>query len=271
MKLLKLAILDLYDNTPNQGMRCIKEIVRLFDSEYHWDVFDVRGKAEVPDLSYDIYISTGGPGSPHEGDGVWDVKYFQWLSNVWEWNRSGTSPAKHVFFICHSFQMACKFFEIGSVIKRNSQSFGTFPVHLTEAGRKDPLFLELDSPFYVADFRDYQVVQPNAKQLETLGATIICREKIRPHIPLERAIMGVRFSNEIIGVQFHPEADPAGMLLHFTDSQRQNMVIENHGVEKLEEMISHLNDEDKIRKTHNTVLPTFLRNALTSLLTPVAV
>ena len=69
MKLLKLAILDLYDNTPNQGMRCIKEIVKHFDSEYDWKVFDVRGKAEVPDLSYDIYISTGGPGSPHDGDG----------------------------------------------------------------------------------------------------------------------------------------------------------------------------------------------------------
>ena len=87
MSALRLAILDMYDNTPNQGMRCIKEIVDRFSADVDWSLFDVRGKAEVPDLSYDIYISTGGPGSPFDGDGVWDQAYFNWLDKVWGWNE----------------------------------------------------------------------------------------------------------------------------------------------------------------------------------------
>ncbi len=70
MSQFKVAVLDLYDNTPNQGMRCIHDILGTFRSRIEWDVFDVRGKAAIPDLSYDIFISTGGPGSPYEGDGI---------------------------------------------------------------------------------------------------------------------------------------------------------------------------------------------------------
>ena len=67
-KKIKVAILDLYEGKANQGMRCIREILNTY-SEVHdldiaWDEFDVRLKNEVPDMSYDIFISSGGPGSP---------------------------------------------------------------------------------------------------------------------------------------------------------------------------------------------------------------
>jgi homoserine O-succinyltransferase len=40
---------------------------------YH--IFDVRSKNEVPDLSYDAYISSGGPGSPIDSAGsIWEEK-----------------------------------------------------------------------------------------------------------------------------------------------------------------------------------------------------
>ena len=84
-------------------------------------------------------------------------------------------------------------------------SFGTFPVHKTDAGYRESLFENLPNPFFVADFRRFQVIKPNEKQIDALGAEILALEKIRPYVPFERAIMGVRFSPEIIGVQFHPE------------------------------------------------------------------
>ena len=37
---------------------------RLNDLDLVWDEFDVRLKNELPDISYDIYISSGGPGDP---------------------------------------------------------------------------------------------------------------------------------------------------------------------------------------------------------------
>lgn len=264
-KKFKLAILDLYDGEPNQGMRCIQEIVRLYERYYAWDVFDVRGKAEVPDLSYNLFISSGGPGSPLDGDGYWDKKYYEWLEAIWKWNLHNEDNKKYVLFICHSFQMACKYFDVGLVTKRKSKSFGTFPAHMTDQGIDEPLFEGLPNPFYVADFRDYQVIQPNTKRLEKLGATILALEKIRPHVPLERAVMSIRFSKEIMGTQFHPEADVEGMLKHFQEPKRKEHVIQEHGLTKYEEMIRHLSDQDKIGLTHKTVIPLFIKNSLEAL------
>lgn len=258
----RLAILDLYDGEPNQGMRCIKEIVGRFEGELEWEIFDVRGKAEVPDMSFDLYISSGGPGSPLDGDGHWDRKYFNWLRDLWQWNRDLYRPRKFGFFICHSFQMATQFFGLAQVTERRSMSFGTFPVHLNRAGMKEQLFQGLPNPFYAADFRHWQVVQPNRKKMRELGATILAIEKERPHVPLERAIMAIRYSPELLGVQFHPEADPDGMLDHFQHPERRDVIVDEHGREKYQDMIDHLNDVDKIPLTHDIILPSFIRRAL---------
>ena len=71
--MVRIAILDLYEGFPNQGMRCLREILHNFASENCLNLvlheFEVRMKLEVPDLSYDVYISSGGPGSPLESEG----------------------------------------------------------------------------------------------------------------------------------------------------------------------------------------------------------
>ena len=270
MEKRRLAILDMYDHTPNQGMRCIKEILDVFEADIDWELFDVRGGAVVPELDFDIYISTGGPGSPHDGDGIWDARYYDLLTRLWDWNANPDNPRKYVLYICHSFQMACKHFEVGAVIRRKSTSFGTFPVHMTDIGIREEVFNGLPNPFYVADFRDWQVVQPNLKRIEEMGAEILALEKIRPHVPLERAMMAVRFSAEMLGVQFHPEADPEGMLKHFSDPDRRATIIENHSERKYQSMIDHLGDPDKIALTHDLVIPQFLRAALERLKTEPA-
>lgn len=271
MQKARLAILDLYDGTPNQGMRCIKAIVEQFAAGVDYQVFDVRGRAEVPGLDFDIYIATGGPGSPHEGDGRWDRLFFDWIDAVWEWNQGPDHRRKHVFFICHSFQMAVRHFGLCRVTRRKSQSFGTFICHMTDAGARDPLFDGLPNPFYIADFRDWQCVQPQVERFDRMGAEILALEKIRPHVPLERAVMAIRFSPEIFGTQFHPEADPEGMLEHFMDPERRRMVLEKHSEEKYLRMIKHLNDPDKIGLTHQLVLPLFIRRALRATRPEVAV
>ncbi len=259
--MIRLAILDLYDNTPNQGMRCIQDIVEEFD-EIEYSVFDVRGKDQVPGLEFDIYISTGGPGSPLEGDGIWDKRYARWLDAVWNWNLQPGAPKKYVFFICHSFQIAVNHFKLARVTKRKSRSFGTFSCHKTDEA--EPLFEKLPDPFYIADFRDWQAVQPDWKRIDDMGAKVVALEKIRPHVPLERALMGIRFSEEIFGVQFHPEAEPKSMLWHFMDEKQRIQLIQEHGEEKYKRLIDDLRDRKKILLTHNTVLPGFLKQAVTA-------
>ena len=112
---VRIAILDLYDGVANQGMRCIREILNQFSDlnnlDITWDEFNVRQHLEIPDLSYDIFISSGGPGSPLDSRGTdWDNLYFNWLRQVEEWNNNEENVVKkHVFFICHSFQLACRY------------------------------------------------------------------------------------------------------------------------------------------------------------------
>jgi GMP synthase-like glutamine amidotransferase len=260
---LKIAVLDLYAGTENQGMRCIREIIEKFSAKVHvatFDVFECRLSKSFPDLDYDVYFSTGGPGSPLGDDtNNWEQDYFNWLDSILKFNLNKPSEErKHVFFICHSFQLACRYFGVATVNKRKSTSFGVFPVHLNNDGEKETVFQGLSNPFYAVDNREYQAVQPDNERLNILGAKVLAIEKERQHVPLERAIMSIRFNNEMIGTQFHPEADKEGMLTYLHGSEKKNMVIQNYGEEKWKSMIDQLNDPDKIEKTNATLLFQFL-------------
>jgi GMP synthase-like glutamine amidotransferase len=265
---VKVAIIDMYAGVENQGMRCIREILNQFaETNYldlQFDEFELRNNKEIPGLDYDIYISTGGPGSPIDSEGSdWEQLYFNWLKDVEQFNASPNNLSKkYVFLICHSFQLVSRAYNIGLVTKRKSTSFGVFPIHLMEGAEKEPIFEGLKDPFYAVDSRDYQLIQPNLNQLRKLRAKILAIEKNRPHVPLERAIMAVRFNEYIIGTQFHPEADAPGMLLHLQTPERKKVVSENYGPEKWESMIEQLNDPDKIMFTYAHILPNFLKKAV---------
>jgi GMP synthase-like glutamine amidotransferase len=265
---IKIAILDLYEGHANEGMRCLREILNQFGEannlDIEWDEFDVRRKNEVPDMSYDFFISSGGPGDPLESRySDWEKAYFTWLKDVERWNNNPAhAQKKYVFFICHSFQLACRHYNIGVVRKRRSTAFGIFPIHMLEAGFEEPVFRGLTDPFYAVDSRDFQVVQPNYAVLEKMGARILCIEKERRHVPYERAIMGVRFNEYMIGTQFHPEADAVGMTMYLQREDKKKTIIESHGEDKWHSMIHHLNDPDKILLTYSHVLPNFLNLAV---------
>ncbi|MFC2084766.1 type 1 glutamine amidotransferase [Bacteroidota bacterium] len=268
---IKIAVLDMYDNETNQGMRCIKDILgesnAYFENiDVHFEIFETRYKAKVPDNNYDIYISSGGPGDPFDGIGKkWEKDYFTLLDKIWDNNQQVGTTKKYLFFICHSFQIMARYFKLGEVIKRKSKSFGVLPVHITEEGKDDIILKGLSDPFYGADFRGWQVIQPNEKIMDDLGAKVICLEKVRPHVELERAMMAVRVSNEIIGTQFHPEADPESMHYHFKRPERKKQVVDEYGEKKYYEMIEILEEPDNITLTRNTVLPNFLRDAISNL------
>ena len=94
---------------------------------------------------------------------------------------------------------------------------------------------------------------------------VLALEKIRPHVNLERAIMAIRFSNEIFGTQFHPEADGDGMLRYFRTEEKRTQIVVNHGEAKYEEMVDSLEDPDKIKRTESVIIPSFLRQAIKAL------
>ncbi|MDQ8140956.1 GMP synthase [Chryseobacterium sp. CFS15] len=270
MKDVRIALLDMNNNQANQGFKNIKEISENFKKQSDENIsitgFDVRYKNEIPNIEdFDIFISSGGPGNPHREGFEWEQKFADFLNAVYEHNKHNEAK-KYLFLICHSFQLASIHWNLGNICKRKSYSFGIMPIHKTEEGEEEFLFRNLPDPFYAVDSRAYQFIEPNVERFEELEMKMVAIEKSRPHIDLERAIMAVRFSDEIFGTQFHPEANPDGMIENLKDEKNKEAMIENYGMEKYLETVDRINDEDKIVLTQSQILPRFLSDAKKNIL-----
>ena len=264
---VKVAIIDMNNGAANQGMRGIQEILKKYredqEIDLQFDVFDLRQQGELPGLDYQIYISSGGPGSPYDGQGMqWENDFFELLDKIRDFNDADTDEKKFAFLICHSFQLACLKYGLGKVTNRKSNAFGIFPISLTSEGESEVVFDGLSNPFYSVDSRDWQVIEPDEADFKAKGASILALEKERPHVDLERCIMAIRFSKEIIGTQFHPEADPVGMKMYLLQDEKKNAIIANHGEEKYEDMLHSLDDPARITLTQSVILPNFLNEAI---------
>jgi len=262
---IKVAILDMYLGVPNMGMKNITDILdnQIFPLDYK--IFDVRGANEIPSLDYDIFISTGGPGSPLDTDGIWDKNYFELIDSIKAWNKK-KSRKKFVLFICHSFQMICNYYNFGKLCKRNSSAFGIHPIHKTEDGKKDDILIKLPDIFHAVESRDWQIIEPNHEVFKSFGAKILCLEKIREHVNFERAVMAVRLTKEMIGTQFHPEADIISLYENFNKPERQKQIKEEHGEKKFLQTIENIRDPYKINLTYRVIIPAFLKYAISHIL-----
>lgn len=264
---IKVAIIDLYNGHPNQGMRCFQDILDKYrlqnQLELSYQVFDLRGNNEIPGIDFDIYISSGGPGSPLDSeDSVWENLYFDLINQIQQHNDSDHPQKKYVLFVCHSFQLMCRHYGLGTVNQRHSTSFGILPIHQTTVGQEDLVFAGLPEPFYSVDSRDWQVIQPDNERFAEIGATLLAIEKERPKVEYERCMMAIRFNEYFFGTQFHPEADPAGMRLRLLEPIKKEQTIAEHGEQKYYEMLERSDDPDKLLLTQNTLIPNFLNQAI---------
>lgn len=265
MSEFRIGVLDMNNGAPNEGMRCIKYLVEEFfkrkDLPEDYKIFDVRREETLPSYDeFDVYISSGGPGNPLLEGHQWEKDYFHLIDNIL-WHNQYHNDKIAFFAICHSFQLLVQYFNLAEVTKRKSTSFGVMPVHMVNGAEAEPIFKGLPEPFWAVDSRDYQVVEPKEQRFRAFNAEIMCIEKDRPHVDLERAIMAIKFNHEFFGTQFHPEADAEGMFRHFQKEDKKKMVIENFGEEKFNNMLEHLEDPDKIMLTEAVILPNFLETA----------
>jgi len=267
-QIIKIATIDLYNNERNEGMRCIGEIVedtkkKFNDLDISYNIFETRFKEDIPGIDSDIFISSGGPGSPFDGEGKkWEKEYFNLIEKIYSHNQSNTDKKKYIFFICHSFQMMARFFEFGKVSKRNSKSIGVMPFEKTGAGKTNITLEKLPNPFYAADIREYQVTNPNKKIMDEIGVKILSYEIPENNRGSEPAIAAIRISNEIVGTQFHPEADPESMLYHFNKPDEKKQIVEIYGEEKYNRMLEILQEPNAVKQTRKTVIPNFLNQAI---------
>lgn len=254
---IQVAILDMNNGNPNMGIDCLIDIIlkwgRQKNKAIQYQVFDVRKKGEIPSLEFDIYLSSGGPGSPLDScHDQWDQNYTKWLDEILASN-------KLVLLICHSFQIACRHFNLGNVCLRKSRQIGVLPVHCI---KENSLFEGLQDPFYALESRSYQIIEPHDENLKNKGAKIIALEKHRPEVPLERAVMGIQFSPYMYGVQFHPEGDAQKLILYFNQSDVKEMMINEFGISKWQQTLDLIEKPETIQTTYQFFIPNFLDNLL---------
>ncbi|WP_158798588.1 type 1 glutamine amidotransferase [Pedobacter sp. L105] len=292
-KKFKVAVIDMNDGFPNLGMKGIIDILSAYEAahniELSAEIFDLRSKNEIPGINFDIYISSGGPGSPLDGaHQSWESSFSALLDTIEAYN-STHHQKKHVFLICYSFQLACRKYGVGKISRRKSGVFGILPVTLTEDGKNDIIFKGLPNPFYAVDSREWQVTDPEQQlsaipevqvlaietiisiplatnksaddNLMTAKDQLHTHEKDRP----EPCMMAVRFSKEFTGTQFHPEANPADIRIYLLEADKKEAVIADHGKEKYAGIFSQLDNPDGVILTQQHILPNFLREAIQSL------
>lgn len=263
---IKIAILDMNNGVANQAMKGIQKILNQYSSDkklmLEVGIYDIRQKGEVPDLSYHIYIASGGPGSPYDGEGEkWEDDFFELLDQIDQFNLENEEK-KYAFLICHSFQLACRKYQLGKVTRRQSNAFGIFPITITPQGKKESVFQGLNNPFFSFENRDWQVVQPQKAVFEKMGAELLALEKERRNPDMERCMMAIRFSPYVVGTQFHPEVNPQDMKSYLQQPDKKTSIIKNHGEEKYYDMLDSLENPDRIMLTQRIILPNFLDEAI---------
>jgi len=271
-KKISAAIIDMNNGMPNLGIQGICDSLTAYADAASLsltvEIFSLRELGEIPGMEYDIYISSGGPGSPYEGEGLaWENAFFQLLEDIELFNTAGsntgkTFPKKYMLLICHSFQMACRKFGVGTLLRRKSPVFGIFPVFITEEGDSDPLFTGLPNPFFCVDSRSWQVTNPDDQLFSNEKAVVLALEKERPQADMERCVMALRFTKEICGTQFHPEANAEGMSSYLLQEDTRNTIVNEHGLKRYEEMLIHLTHPDRISLTQQLIIPNFLAEAI---------
>jgi GMP synthase-like glutamine amidotransferase len=266
---IKIAILDLYNGIANQAIRSFEQILEKHGATQGLDiiyqVFKVREANELPGTDFDAYISSGGPGNPFSETEEWDKNYFKLIDEIDAYNNATMRPKKHVLFICHSFQLLCRKYQLGEVSLRNMPSFGVVPVNLIEDGKVDALFKNTPNPFYAVDSRSWQVINPDIKAFENIGAKILAIERERLN-GLPRALMAVRLNDYFVATQFHPEMSPDVMKNRLAMNDNQKQVIDEYGGYGYQEMLTQLGEPDKLWRTFETIIPNFLNKALEQLI-----
>jgi len=265
---LKLCLVDMNNGVANEATRCFR---RLFDGlivraraanpglDIQFKHVQPRNLGELPGKDVDLVLSSGGPGSPHDGwDDPWCVGYRGFLDWMMEKNLQHPEDAPALFVVCHSFEIATQHFELAEMRQRETLKFAIFPTYVTEAGQKDPVLQPFGDRLFVWEHRRFEAVNLNERKLAALGGQLIARESRPGQTDKGEAICGLHFGPGIHGTQFHPEADRAGVMAWINRPEHAAALKDAYGNSLYERMIKTLADPSRLARTFALLLPGWL-------------
>jgi GMP synthase-like glutamine amidotransferase len=264
---LRLCLVDMNDGHQNQAMRCLRGIasafferVRAQNPGVSTELVEVSPRDtqnEIP-RDCDLYISSGGPGSPYDGDGeAWMHDFGRFSDDVVESAVRGGPRQKALFAICYSFEMVVRHFQVADVVPRDSRKFGVMPVYMTSEGQQHPLLSDFHDRLFAFEHRSWEAVNLDERRLRMLGGRLLARES-RDGFSKGRAILALDVAPGVEAVQFHPEADRAGVMNWVARPEQAEAFKVAYGEVTYQAMLRTLDNPRRLARTYALVIPGWL-------------
>ncbi len=271
---LRLCIIDMNNAHVNQAMRCLRGIVSNFFEHV---------RAENPDLACeltevsprdtnnpvprdaDLYLSSGGPGSPFDGDGQpWAEDYGRFSDDVVESAIRGGVDRRALFAICYSFEMVVRHFKVAHIGPRAERKFGVMPIYTTPEGQRHPLLSAFNDRLFAFEHRNWEAIDLDEGLLHRLGGKLLARES-RDGVSKGRALLAIDVAPGIEAVQFHPEADRPGVMNWVARPEQAAAFKAVYGEVTYQAMLRTLDDPRRLARTFALVIPGWLVRQFNSL------
>jgi GMP synthase-like glutamine amidotransferase len=274
---LRLGLVDMNNGVKNEAIRCFhrilggfKERVQRANERVEIVVTHVqpRNLQEAAPRECDLYLSTGGPGSPFDGyDDHWCTKYRDFLDSLIDEALRGHDDPRAALVVCHSFEIAIAHTRVAKMVRRPTRKFGMMPVYPTPAGLRSPLLAQFGERFFAWEHRDWQAVGLDRARLAEIGGELWATESrvdaetlaLLPDTAHKGdGLLVFRFASNLEGTQFHPEADKDGALAWLLRPEQTKAAIDAYGELTYQRMLKSLDDPERLERTFERFIPGWL-------------
>jgi homoserine O-succinyltransferase len=264
---LRLCIIDMNNAHVNQAMRCLRGLAATFFEQVArknpglaCELVEVspRDTAEPVPRDCDLYLSSGGPGSPFDGDGQgWFDDYGRFSDQVVESAVRGGADQRALFAICYSFEMVVRHFAVAHVGPRAERKFGVMPIYTTAEGQRHPLLAAFGDRLFAFEHRNWEAIDLDEQRLHALGGRLLARES-RDGVSKGRALLALEVAPGVEAVQFHPEADRPGVMNWVARPEQAAAFKATYGEVTYQAMLRTLDDPRRLARTFALVIPGWL-------------
>jgi homoserine O-succinyltransferase/O-acetyltransferase len=268
MEPLRLSLVDMNNGVPNEAVRCFRRLLDAFAARVRvanprlavvQEHVQPRNLGELPSPHADLILSSGGPGSPHDGwEEPWCTGYRVFLDSVLDRTAQHPDTAPAAFVVCHSFEIAIQHFRFAEMARRQELKFAIFPAYVTEEGSQYDFLQPFGERLFVWEHRRYQAVNLDAPRLHRQQGAVLARESRPGRQDKGEAVLGLRFGPGLEGTQFHPEADRPGVLAWIHRPEHTTALRDAYGHSLLERMIKTLDDPGRLARTYALLIPGWL-------------
>jgi GMP synthase (glutamine-hydrolysing) len=121
-----------------------------------------------------------------------EVDRFPFLNEVKRFMETVLGAGLPLLGICLGGQLLAEILG-GKVVEKSFGERGLHEIHLTDEGRKDPMFFQMPEEFTVFQWHNDSFIPPS-------GTAFLARSALCPH-------QAFRYGKHAYGIQFHPEVD----------------------------------------------------------------